>query len=401
MSSLGDHSGDLSVAMLTTSYPRRAGDMAGRPVHELCRTLVEHGLRVTVLAPHAPGLARREIVDGVKVIRFRYFLPEGFQCLAYGNAGIMSNLHGRILPWFQIFPFLISFLINAFRIAKSVDIIHAHFAPTGFIGVFASRLARKPMILTLRGTGARLLAGRALKWLLHRVDAVVSPHPELTQLANVCGRADVSEIPNPIDVVRFSEETNHRRSHDARNTRPIVTFIGRLVSFKDPETLLRAVPLVLQEHPDTIFDIVGEGPLLGTLKQLAHKFSCESSVRFSGYKSDILPFLNKAVVFVACSRIENIWSNSLVEAMCCELPIVATDAGCTRKELEHLNIGRLVKPGSEEALASALCDLLSHKESLADMGRNARHFVEEKGFSRDTVAKTTLSLYEQVLATRM
>ena len=398
MSSADGHSKHLSVAMLTTSYPQRSGDMAGRPVHELCRMLVEEGVRVTVLAPHAPGLSRREIVDDVRIVRFKYFWPAGSQCLAYGNAGILSNLRGRILPWFQILPFLVSFLINAFRVVRSADIVHAHFAPTGYVGILACRLARKPIVLTLRGTGARLLAGRALKWLLRRVDAVVSPHPELTQLANACGRTDVSEILNPIDVSRFSDAAQHRRLHGDQQSRPVITFIGRLVPFKAPETLLRAVPFVIQKQPDVLFDIVGDGPLLGSLKQLAHELSCESSVRFLGYKPDILPFLNRDTVFIACSKIENIWSNSLVEAMSCELPIVATDVGFTRQELGKRDIGYLVEPGNEQVLASAICSLLADRERRIDMGGKGCRFAREKGFSRDAVAKTTLSLYEQVLA---
>ena len=84
--------------------------------------------------------------------------------------------------------------------------------------------------------------------------------------------------------------------------------------------------------------------------------------------------------------------------MSCELPIVATDVGFTRQELGKRDIGYLVEPGNEQVLASAICSLLADRERRIDMGGKGCRFAREKGFSRDAVAKTTLSLYEQVLA---
>lgn len=65
------------VLVLTSTYPRHAGDAAVPPfVHELTHRLAR-AFEMHVLAPHAPGCAAEEVLDGVQVHRFRY-LPERF-----------------------------------------------------------------------------------------------------------------------------------------------------------------------------------------------------------------------------------------------------------------------------------------------------------------------------------
>ncbi|HIC67945.1 MAG TPA: glycosyltransferase family 4 protein, partial [Candidatus Latescibacteria bacterium] len=78
------------VCLLTTGYPRFEGDLFGAFVLELARGLVRQGLRVAVLAPHDRGASLREDVDGVRIQRFRYFIPR-WQRLAYGG-GMPTNL---------------------------------------------------------------------------------------------------------------------------------------------------------------------------------------------------------------------------------------------------------------------------------------------------------------------
>ena len=60
-----------SILVLTSTFPRWKGDVEPPFVHELARRLTD-SFDVHVLAPHAPGSKRREILDGVHVHRFRY-----------------------------------------------------------------------------------------------------------------------------------------------------------------------------------------------------------------------------------------------------------------------------------------------------------------------------------------
>ena len=374
--------------------------MAGRPVYELCKGLVGQA-RVTVLAPHAPGLPRRERMSGCTVHRCQYFWPSALEQLAYGSAGIPSNLRRGLLPKIQVGPFLAAFTAQALRLCRGSDIVHAHFAPTGAVGLMCKALARKPLVLTLRGTGARLMAGRPLQALLSRADAVISPHPELTRLARSWGRACVDEIPNPVDLSRFRPQSNASRTGPRGPATPaVVTFVGRLVEFKDTETFVRAVPFAMAGAPHARFQVVGDGPLLAKLRGLARLLGCADSVEFTGYRPDVLPALQRSSVFVACSQVENIWSNSLVEAMACAVPCIVTDAGLSRQALAGRDAAVLVRPGDPEQLGRAISALLRDEARRTDLGDRGRSLVLALGFSRDTAAAATLSVYDRVLGQR-
>ena len=395
-----NHAARISVCMLTTSFPRFEGDMAGRPVYELCRELSQSA-HITVLAPHAPGFPKQEQMAGCFVHRFRYFWPERLERLAYGSAGIPANLRNGLLPKAQVLPLVVSFLIQAFHRCIGCDIIHAHFAPSAVIGAAVKAVTRKPLVITLRGTGARLLAGPVLKALLRRADAVISPHPELTRLAASCGCARIDEIPNPIDLSRFSPLHGALATDASRlNDRPVVVFVGRLVDFKDPETFVRSVPFVRKRLPRAHFCVVGDGPLLPRLKALADSLGCSGCVEFTGYDPDVLPHLRRASVYVACSPVENVWSNSLVEAMSCGLPCVVTDVGFSRQELEPSGAAVLVKPRDPEGMGLAISGVLADPDRASQLGEGARGLVAREGFSKQAVGAATLRLYERLLAVR-
>src|SRR5207248_3167550 len=81
----------LRVLFVTSTYPLRKGDAIPGFVADLARELVRKGVQVRVVAPHHPGVAKTEVVDGVYVDRFQYALNASRQCLAYGH-GIPDNL---------------------------------------------------------------------------------------------------------------------------------------------------------------------------------------------------------------------------------------------------------------------------------------------------------------------
>ena len=83
------HAGRLLV--VTSNYPRWAGDSTTPFVLDLTRELGERGWAADVLAPHAPGAARDEDLGGIPVHRFRYLLPESAQTVCY-QGGALVNL---------------------------------------------------------------------------------------------------------------------------------------------------------------------------------------------------------------------------------------------------------------------------------------------------------------------
>ena len=89
------------ILMTTSVLPRWPGDATPPFVLNLAEDLVQLGCRVTVLAPHSPGAARRERVNGVQIERYPYLWPHRLQSLCY-QSGTLVRLRGNRLRALQL-----------------------------------------------------------------------------------------------------------------------------------------------------------------------------------------------------------------------------------------------------------------------------------------------------------
>ena len=166
---------DVRVCVLTTSYPRHAGDVAGLFVQDAVEHLRDAGVQVEVVSPAS----------------FRHF------GIAYGD-GIANNL--RAEPWrVLLLPlFLLSFALAARRAARDADVVHAHWLPSGIAGL----ATRKPLVVQLWGSDVEL--AKRLPWLfrpiLRRARIVICASNALAADARALGARDVRVIPSGIDV---------------------------------------------------------------------------------------------------------------------------------------------------------------------------------------------------------
>ncbi len=119
-------------------------------VYDLSRQLLQRGFDVAVLAPHHPGSKGFESFDGIRVHRFRYFLPVGLERLCY-NGGILPNMKRSVLARLQL-PFLVAaefFSLFAVAARERPDLIHAHWIlPQGFTAAIIGKLFRIPVVVT-------------------------------------------------------------------------------------------------------------------------------------------------------------------------------------------------------------------------------------------------------------
>src|SRR5687767_11233513 len=81
----------MRILVVTHNYPRFAGDPAGAFVARIAEGAGEHGMKVRVVAPHAPGTPELESIGGVEIARFRYG-PDSFERVAY-----TGDLHRKAL----------------------------------------------------------------------------------------------------------------------------------------------------------------------------------------------------------------------------------------------------------------------------------------------------------------
>ena len=169
----------MKILVLTSTYARRQNDIEPRFVDNLCHYLAEAdpGNEIHVVAPHAPGIPTREVMDGIPVFRFRY-APENWQTLAY-EGGILPSLKQNRLRLLLVPLFVCSQLLLALKLARrnDYDVIHAHWIiPQGLVAVLLGSLlkSRPPVVITSHGGDLFALKGRLLKrvkrWIINSAD---------------------------------------------------------------------------------------------------------------------------------------------------------------------------------------------------------------------------------------
>lgn len=147
----------------------------------------------------------------------------------------------------------------------------------------------------------------------------------------------------------------------------VVVFHGVLQGRKNVDILIRACAATAPPRPHAL--IIGEGPEREPLEAEAAALGVGAT--FTGARTDIARLLSAADAAIHLSRAEG-FSNSVVEALACGLPVVASDATSHREQVRHGETGFLVELRNERATAQALEKLRADPALLAGMARSAR-----------------------------
>lgn len=191
---------------------------------------------------------------------------------------------------------------------------------------------------------------------------------------------------NGVDTQRFAPSREARIAMRQELGLPETSFVvgsvGRLVPIKDHQTFLKAAATLVKNGLDIRVLLVGSGPERERLQSLASANNLEGRVCFTGDSGRVPELLNAMDVFVLPSLGEGM-SNTLLEAMACGLPTLATNVGGNPEIItDNLN-GCLFAPGDVAWLASKL-ELLARDPGLIhQLGTAARnHAIESFSLSR-------------------
>ena len=359
----------LAILLLCYEYPPIGGG-GGVGAKQYAEAWAAQGHQVTVLTGHAVGLAERERVNGVDVVRVATW-------------GKKNRATSTALSMAAYLVTAALYLLRHRPACRRFDVINTHFAvPTGPLGWLAGKLLGRPNVLTIIGGD------------IYDPTKGSSPHRHLlfrvlnSFLMNAAGR-----------VIAISSDTRARAERYYRVRRPIEVInyaflppagtasvpplpaeryhlisVGRLVERKGFAFLIRALPLLPR---DVHLLLVGDGPLDGELRALAEEIGVTDQVTFLGYRTteDIHGWLKRADCYVLSSLHEGL-GIVVQEAMYAGLPIVATDEGGQVDLIRPERNGLLVKPGSPEQLADAIGRLYRDRELGRTMGRHNRDDVE-------------------------
>jgi glycosyltransferase involved in cell wall biosynthesis len=177
-------------------------------------------------------------------------------------------------------------------------------------------------------------------------------------------------------------------------TRRYVLYVGRVTPPKNVPTLVEALAEIVEQHPDVVLLIVGDGPQseLSKVRRRIEAAGLEAHVRLEGHipQKELLYYYNGADVAVFPSSAEGLGMVAL-EAGACKTPIVGTPAhesSILKSERNCL----IADPGEVSALASAIGRVLTNQALTTDLAETVRTDVLEK-YHPDVIAETLSTIY--------
>ena len=138
----------------------------------------------------------------------------------------------------------------------------------------------------------------------------------------------VNILPNGVDVEKFKPNENYkklfREKFNIENKRVLIS-VGRLVGWKGYQLVIEA----MQKLDNFIYVVIGEGDYLKELKKLSKKFNVENKVLFLGAidNKELPKYLNMGDIFIQPSIGHEAFGITIIEAMACNLPVVASKNG--------------------------------------------------------------------------
>jgi len=212
----------------------------------------------------------------------------------------------------------------------------------------------------------------------------------------------ITQIYNGVDTVRFQPVP-------AREPMPgvpegfitpdaeVIGTVGRLQAVKNQISLVEAAALLIQRQPELRSRLrlvfVGDGPLRAAMTEGIAALGMQDVVWMAGSSTRVVEFLHGFDVFALPSLNEGI-SNTVLEAMACGLPVLATAVGGNVEIVADGVVGQLVPPRDVEALAAAMLPLVQQPERRRALGEAARTQALER-FSMDRMLSAYAGVYDE------
>jgi glycosyltransferase involved in cell wall biosynthesis len=283
------------------------------------------------------------------------------------------------------------------------DVIHAH-DPHGVamagIALSMSTLPSPPPLLASRRVDFHLKGSSLSRWKYRQVDCFICASEAIRQILVADGVPEdrTVTVHEGIDLERV-EAAPPARLHEELwlpHHAPLVGNVAALVPHKGQRRLVEAAALVVRQVPDARFVIAGEGELRQALERQIKEHRLEKHVLLAGFRPDVLSVHKAFDIFVMSSVTEGL-GTSLLDAMACAKPVVATTAGGIPEVVADGETGLLVPPRDHHALAEALVRLLNDAALRQRLGRAGLARVREH-FTAERMVRETLAVYARVTA---
>ena len=283
-------------------------------------------------------------------------------------------------------------------------VIHAHSTKAGLIaallkssvsGTVLTQHAFRSMDTTLSPIKAKMISS-VESWYARKFDTVIGVSlPECKHALGLGVREqNIRFIPNGIEVDEIAEKA--RRSRQSRKPGPTIGFVGRLAYQKHPELFVETLHKIARVLDGVSAIVVGDGPLMPTLKSYADTLGLGSRIQWRG-NVDATTVLGEMDLLVHTSRYESM-PYVLMEAAAASVPVASV-----RNDGSEALFGSgvpyyLVSNGTSSELCDLALMLLQQRELSAQCAANALHMVRQ--LSTESMVKRIVAEYEAIFLKR-
>lgn len=395
------------ILVITTTFPRWVNDSTPAFVFDLSKRLTKK-YNLVVLAPHHYKAKKSEVMNGLRIYRFPYFLPEKHQKLCY-NGGILPNIKKSFLAKIQVPFFLLSeyFFIKKIMGKEKIDLIHAHWIfPNGFLAALLKKRYGVPLIVTVHGSDIfalrniffRFLQGITLKNCdMCTVNSSATETEVLKRLPKFKNK--IVKIPMGVDLDKFREKKIVLKKYKEED---IILFVGRLSKQKGVEYLINAMPELLKKIKKARLLIIGEGQTRKELEKLTKRQKLERHVEFLGSlpQNKVIEFYNAAKVVVLPALSDKTGTEGLglvlLEAMATKTAVVGSNIGGIKDIIRDKETGLLSEQKNPRSLSKCIITLLKDKNLQNKVALNGQKFVK-KNYSWDLISNKFSDIYKKTM----
>lgn len=326
-----------------------------------------------------------KIIRGLGADKFEHRI-----CAVRGIDADFAKREGLESKAYSVASSRAGFQFPLFRLKRIMREFRPHIVHSRNFGALeavpAARIARVPVAIhSEHGYELEIVAGLPLRRrILYRAlcgmaDALFTVTDDLRTYHSAQSWLPVDRfrvIYNGVNTEKFAPEPNPgaaiRSEFGIPASRFVAGSVGRLVAIKDHITLLRATEILAKQGKNVHALIVGDGPELKNLQAYAAASSALAGrITFAGSSNRVHELLHAMNAFVLSSICEGM-SNTILEAMSCGLPVVATRTGGNAELVEEGRSGYLFTPGNVEALSALLSRIAEDAVQAREIGMTAR-----------------------------
>ncbi len=286
--------------------------------------------------------------------------------------------------------------------SMEVDLIHTHDSHGHSLAIIAATLFRNPVPIVVSRRVDFPIKNSSFsrfKYNHHRVQKIicVSNAIQAITASGIRDKSILTTVHSGIDTSKFSMAASGklRKEFQIPSNTLLIGNVAALAPHKDYFTFLHAVKELTMEGINAKFLAIGDGPLKEEIYDYCAKLNLQEHVIFTGFRKDVPEILPELDLFLITSETEGL-GTSILDAIACKVPVVATAAGGIPEIIEHERTGMLAKVKDAATLAKWVQQVVQSPELRQTIVNGATQKLQQ--FTKAATAQKTLAVYEEVLS---